>query len=86
MISASNDIYLEAISTQYVGFGNLTILEMLDHLYNVYAKIQPNDLVKNTERMSAPWDPNQPSEYLIRQVQNGIDLQPTDKHHYQQSK
>ena len=74
LISAINDIYLKAISMQYVGFGNLAILEMIDHLYDVYTKIQPNDLVKNTERMSAPWDPNQPFEYLIRKIQNGIDF------------
>ena len=24
--------------------------------------------------MSAPWDPNQPFEYLIRQIHNGIDF------------
>ena len=74
LIAAVEDIYLEAISAPYVGFGNLTILQMLDHLYDIYAKILPDDLVKNTENMSAPWDPSQPFEYLIRQIQNGIDF------------
>ena len=74
LIAAVEDIYLKAISAPYVGFGSLTILQMLDHLYDVYAKILPDDLVKNTENMSAPWDPNQPFEYLIRQIQNGIDF------------
>ena len=74
LIAAVKDIYLKAISAPYVGFGSLTILQMLDHLYDVYAKMLPDDLVKNTENMSAPWDPNQPFEYLIRQIQNGIDF------------
>ena len=74
LTAAVEDIYLEAISAPYVGFGNLTILQMLDHLYDVYAKILPDDLVKNTEKMSSPWDPNQPFEFLIRQIQNGIDF------------
>ena len=47
---------------------------MLDHLYDVYAKILPDDLVKSTAKMSSPWDPNQPFEFLSRQIQNGIDF------------
>ena len=36
--------------------------------------VAPPGSVKNTERMSTPWDPNQPFKYLIRQGQNGIDF------------
>ena len=58
LIPAVEDIYLEAISAPYVGFGNLTIRQMINHLYGVYANILPNDLIRNTEQMSAQWDPN----------------------------
>ena len=55
-------IYLEAISTPYIGFGNKTVLKMLNHLYDVHTKILHNDLVLKNERMNALWDPDQHRE------------------------
>lgn len=73
LIAAVEPIYLRAIRDKYVGFGNLTILEMLTHLYSSYAKITPADLEKNDARMKAPYDANDPPELLIQQVQDGVD-------------
>ena len=73
LIAAVEPIYLRAIRDKYVGFGNLTILEMLTHLYSSYAKITPADLEKNDVRMKAPYDANDPPELLIQQVQDGVD-------------
>lgn len=73
LIAAIDPIYLKAINQPYVGLGNRTILELLDHLYLTYAKITPTDLKENDARMNAPYDPNQPFEFLIEQIQNAID-------------
>ena len=81
-----HDIYLEAISTPYVGFGNKRVIEMLNHLYDVYAKILPNDLVLDNEKVNSPWDPNQPFEFLICQIQNGINFAAHRQVPYQQNK
>ena len=73
LIAAVDPIYLRAIRDKYVGFGNSTILQMLTHLYKSYAKITPSDLEKNDARLKESYDPNQPPEFLIQQVQDAVD-------------
>lgn len=68
LIEDVEDIYMEEISQPYIGFGNQTILNMLTHLYDIYAKILPADLIQNQDEMNVPWDLNQPFEFLIRQI------------------
>ena len=73
ILSSVDDIYLSAIEQPYIGHANRTVLELLTHLYDTYAKISPSDLIKNNQKMTAPWDPNQPFEYLVRQIQDAVD-------------
>ena len=68
LLQAVDTLYLEAIKERFVGFGSRTIWQLLDHLYLHYANILPADLMKNTQKLNAPWDPNQPFEYVIRQI------------------
>ena len=70
LIAAVDSIYLQAISQPYVGLGNRTVWDLLSHLYGTYAKITPTDLKENDTRMNAPYDPNQPFEFLIEQIQD----------------
>ena len=73
LLAAVNPIYLQAISQPYVGLGNRTVWQLLHHLYTTYAKITPTDLKVNDVRMNAPYDPNQPFEFLIEQIQDATD-------------
>ena len=74
LIAAVDEIYLAAISAPYIKYGNLTVYEMLAHLYRTYAKISPADLKENEKKMNSPWDPNLPFEVLVRQVQDAVDF------------
>ena len=74
LIAAVDEIYLAAISEPYIKYGNRTLLEMLTHLYTTYAKISPADLKENERKMNSPWDPNQPFEVLVRQIQDATDF------------
>ena len=74
LIAAVDEIYLAAISEPYIKYGNRTLLEMLTHLYTTYAKISPVDLKENEQKMNSPWDPNQPFEVLVRQIQDATDF------------
>ena len=47
---------------------------MLQHLYNTYAKISPANLKANADTMSKPYNPNEPFEALIQQVQDAVDF------------
>ena len=73
LLAAVDPIYLQAISQPYVGLGNRTVWQLLHHLYTTYAKITPTDLKVNDVRMNAPYDPNQPFEFLIEQIQDATD-------------
>ena len=73
LIASVDDIYLAAIEQPYIGHANRTVLELFEHLYDTYAKISPSDLIRNNERMTQAWDPNQPFEFLVRQIQDAVD-------------
>ena len=74
LIAAIEPLYLQALREPYVGFANVTVYDMLHHLYNTYADISADDLEENDKRLKEPWDPNAPFESLIKQVQDAIDL------------
>ena len=74
LIAAVEPIYLKAISQPYVGLGNRTLWELLDHLYKTYAKITATNLKNNDKKMNAPYNPNMPFEFLIEQIQNAVDF------------
>ena len=46
---------------------------MLTYLYNSYARISEFDLEENDKRFKQQWDPNQPFEVLIDQIEDAID-------------
>jgi hypothetical protein len=70
IIEAFNDAYLNALSDEIVGYANCTSLQLLTHLLTYYAMIAPTKLTQNYERLSSPYDPNQPIETLFQQIQD----------------
>ena len=66
LVAAVEDIFLCSLKQPYVAYGNRTVLELLTHLYDTYARISPTDLEKNDARMKHDWDPNLPIKYLFK--------------------
>ena len=73
LIATIKPIYMKALKEPYVEFGNRTVYAMIQHLYNTYAKISLADLKTNADAMSKLYDPNEPFEALIQQVQEAVD-------------
>jgi hypothetical protein len=69
-IEAFNDAYLNALSDEIMGYANCTSLQLLPHLLMYYAMIAPTELTQNYERLSTPYDPNQPIDTLFQQIQD----------------
>jgi hypothetical protein len=46
---------------------------MLYHLFEIYGNITAVDLEINFEHMRRAWDPQQPDEYLFKQIQDCAD-------------
>ena len=74
LIGAVEPLFLQAVRQPYVGYANITAYDMLRHLYDTYADISAEDLEENDRRLREQWDPNQPFEQLIKQIQDAIDL------------
>jgi hypothetical protein len=53
-----------------VGFANISARDMLDHLFGTYGNITAVDLENNFEHMCRAWDPQQPVESLLKQIQD----------------
>jgi hypothetical protein len=70
ILEAFDDAYLNALSDEVVGYANCTSLDLLTHLLTFYAMIAPTELTQNYERLSTPYDPNQPIETLFQQIQD----------------
>jgi hypothetical protein len=70
ILEAFDDTYLNALSNEVVGYANCTSLDLLTHLSTFYAMIAPTELMQNYERLNTPYDPNQPIETLLQQIQD----------------
>jgi hypothetical protein len=70
IIESLDNAYFNAISDEIVGYANCTSLQLLTHLLTYYAMIAPTELTQNYERLYAPYDPNQPIDTLLQQIQD----------------
>ena len=73
LLGAVDNIYIKALKDNYVGYRNLTFLEVVDHLKSNYYKIAPADLKLNTARMNAPHNINEPFESIIENIETAVD-------------
>ena len=70
LLAAVEDIYICSLKQPYVAYGNVTVLQLLTHLYTTYARISPSDLAKNNLLMIRDYDPNLPIEFLFKQIED----------------
>ena len=70
LLAAVEDIYICSLKQPYVAYGNVTVLQLLTHLYTTYARISPSDLAKNNLLMTRDYDANLPIEFLFKQIED----------------
>jgi hypothetical protein len=73
IITVFEPIYLDVLNDDMVGFANISVRAMLDHIFTTYVNITAVDLENNFEHMRWAWDPQQPVESLIKQIQDCAD-------------
>jgi hypothetical protein len=73
IISLFEPMYLDVLNDNMVGFTNISARDMLDHLFSTYGNITAVDLEINFEHMRRAWDPQQPVEALLKQIQDCAD-------------
>ena len=61
--------YLAGIHTEMLGFGNRTLQDIFQYLYQCYGRITPNNLKQNTIKLTTPIDPNLPIAMIFKQIE-----------------
>lgn len=72
LLAAVDDIFICSLKAPYIGYGNVTVLDLLTHLFATYAQISPGDLANNESRMTKDYDPNLPIETLFLQIEEAV--------------
>jgi hypothetical protein len=70
IITVFEPMYLSVLNDDMVSFSNITAREMLDHIFMSYGNITAVDLENKCEQMRCAWEPQQPVEYLFKQIQD----------------
>ena len=68
LVEAVPDTFINALSDKYVQYGATTVQALLQHLFDTYGTVTPDDLLKNEQEMEQPWSPEQPLEDLFKQI------------------
>jgi hypothetical protein len=74
IITVIEPMYIEILNNDLVGFSNTTSRDMLDHLFLSYGSITAVDIEQNFDNMLKAWDPQQPVEKLLKQIQDCVDF------------
>ena len=61
-------VLLYPLVDQLTGFGWVSILDMMQHLFNSYGAIDETDLEENAVKMMGPDDPAEPLSHLIEKL------------------
>jgi hypothetical protein len=70
IISVFEPMYFDILNENMVGYANISARDILDHLFETYENITAVDLEINFEHMRRAWDPQQPVESLLKQIQD----------------
>ena len=63
-LAAVPHVYVNSLSHDITGFGNVSALTIMTSLWEQYGTITQAELAKNLTRMSSPWNPPQPSRIV----------------------
>jgi hypothetical protein len=74
ILAAVPEVYVRALRHTITGYGNVTSLRLLTHLWDKYGKITQSELDSNEARMNQPWNPPTPIETLFKQLEDGLDF------------
>ena len=66
-------MFISAISNRHIGYANITTLQILTHLYNIYTIIRDLDLTDNKERIEAAYDINMLIETLFEKIEDTVE-------------
>ena len=58
LINVVDEIYTRSMRDKYTGHARVTILQILTHIYDNYARISHSNIKENDFQMNEAWEPN----------------------------
>jgi hypothetical protein len=72
LLAAVPDEYVSELRHPTLGYGRVTCLELLTHLWATYGTITLAELEANRQNMRQPWSPPSSIEQLCQRLENGM--------------
>ena len=77
-----DEAYIRCLRHKYVGYAQVTTLQILTHLHDTYGRITPIALKENDQRLHQAYDPSLPFEILVDQVEDAVEFASAGKSPY----
>ena len=72
VINAFDETYLIDIKEEHIGYNNVSMPTLFNHLFKNYGKITDADLLANKETMGKHWDSDTPIQTIYKQIEDGV--------------
>jgi hypothetical protein len=72
LLAAVEDIYVRTLRNTHTGYAQVTVMQLLDHLYTTYGRMTPMALQDNDIRFRQAYNPAEPFELLIQQIEDAM--------------
>jgi len=72
LIATVDEMYIKALRNRVTGYAQVTTRQLLQHLFDTYGRLNPQDLKLNTDRMNVPYDIHSPIENLFEQIEDAV--------------
>ena len=72
IVTAVEPVFLSPLVYQLTGFGQVFALTMLQNMFSRYEAIDERNLKENAAKMMGPYNPVEPLDRLIKQLEKGI--------------
>ena len=69
IISAFDILYLKGVKRRHVKFQGVTLLDIIQHLYNIHGTLNQVDIDENDNKMSKNYNPTLLIEVLFYQIE-----------------
>ena len=74
LLGGVDDMFVRSLWNRHIGYANATTLQLLTHMYTVYARISATYLESNTSRIRIPYNINLPIETFFDQIEDAVEF------------
>ena len=71
LIATVKNYFIVTLKYDYLGYGNITSLESITHLFDTYGMISESELKLNKDNMTSSWTPPAPVEETFQKFHSG---------------